>query len=154
AVVIGSGFGGAFAAHALASHGWDVLVLERGRRWELGSFPRRPDQLFGNTWDPARQRYGLYDMRSFRGVDALVAAGVGGGSLIYANVALRKEPDWFSTPTGDGTDTDWPVTYDDLAPYYDRAIRLLRATPFPVQYELARRSAFERAAHARGYRVV
>ena len=52
-----------------------------------------------NFWDPSEGYYGLYDLWSFRGIEALVSSGLGGGSLIYANVLLRKDERWFVTRT-------------------------------------------------------
>ena len=97
AVVVGSGFGGAVAAFRLAEAGLEtVLVLERGQPYPPGSFPRTPRGMRENFWDPATGLHGLFDLWSFPHVSALVAAGLGGGSLIYANVILRKPEDSFS----------------------------------------------------------
>jgi cholesterol oxidase len=151
-VVVGSGFGGSFAARALAESGHHVCVLERGRRWKPGDFPRRPDELFANTWDPRSARFGLYDLRSFRGLNAVLAAGVGGGSLIYSNVLLKKPDEWFITPVDKGESVDWPITGSDLAGHYDDARKLLEPMRFLHPPELApRTAAFERAARAKGY---
>lgn len=95
-IVIGSGFGGAVMACRLAESGRRVLVLERGERYPPGSFPRTPLATSTNVWDPKQRLYGLYDMWSFRKFDAIVSAGLGGGSLIYANVMLRKPEAWFA----------------------------------------------------------
>ena len=146
-IVIGSGFGGSFVAHELAERGHHVCVLERGRWWHPGEFPRRPDELFGNVWAPTSGRYGLFDIRAFRGLTALVAAGVGGGSLIYANVMLRKPSSWFSTPVEDGESVDWPISRATLDPFYDRAHTLMDPKPFPYPGSIApRAAAFEWAA--------
>ncbi len=97
AVVVGSGFGGAVAAFRLAEAGVErVLVLERGQPYPPGSFPRTPRGMRENFWDPATGLHGLFDVWSFPHVTALVAAGLGGGSLIYANVILRKPEDSFA----------------------------------------------------------
>ena len=97
AVVVGSGFGGAVAAFRLAEAGVErVLVLERGQPYPPGSFPRTPRGMRENFWDPATGLHGLFDLWSFPHASALVAAGLGGGSLIYANVILRKPEDSFS----------------------------------------------------------
>ena len=58
-IVIGSGFGGSFVARRLAELGHQVCVLERGKRWNPGDFPRRPDELFGNVWAPDAGRFYL-----------------------------------------------------------------------------------------------
>ena len=111
AVVIGSGFGGAVAACRLAQAGVDVAVLERGRRYPRGSFPRRFDG-FADGWFWAREQ-GLFDVKPVQEIQVVQAAGYGGGSLIYANVHLR--------PTADVFARGWPEGYsrETLDPYYD-----------------------------------
>lgn len=138
AIVIGTGFGGAISACRLSKK-WpgSVLVLERGRRYELGSFPRTPHGMAHNFWNPSirkRKRpdavesveqYGLFDIRNYRNIDVVLAAGLGGGSLIYANVFLEPPDEVFS----DG----WPATCrkQQLRPYYDICKEVLGARPVP-----------------------
>ena len=121
AVVVGSGFGGSVAAYRLAEAGKRVLVLERGKAYPPGSFPRRPHEVRQAFWDPSEGHHGQFDVWDFKGIGALVGSGLGGGSLIYANVLLRKPEGWFSDvdPTT-GRDTPWPVTRAELEPHYDR----------------------------------
>jgi cholesterol oxidase len=133
AIVVGSGFGGSVMACRLAEGGQDVLVLERGRPYPPGSFPRGPHRFRDNVWDPGDGRFGLYDVWSFRHIDAVVASGLGGGSLIYANVLLRMDERWFVTDQAEeGPATPWPITREDLEPYYDGVERMLRPTPYPI----------------------
>jgi cholesterol oxidase len=117
AIVVGSGFGGAVAAFRLAQAGVGVAILERGRRFERGSFPR-PEKAYLRSvarrqdvmsWD----RGGLFDVRPLNDVLVVQAAGNGGGSLIYANVQMRPPADVF--------DHGWPSGYTRTAldPYYD-----------------------------------
>lgn len=142
AVVIGSGFGGAVSACRLAQAGRSVAVLERGKRYPPGSFARSPRELATNFWDPSEGLHGLFDLWSFRGLEAVVASGLGGGSLIYANVLLRKPPAWFAQDaTGAGRSEHWPVTYDDLVPHYEKAEQMLGATPYPFD-----RAPYDRTA--------
>ncbi len=138
AVVIGSGFGGAINACRLSKK-WpgQVLVLERGKRYPKGSFPRSPHDMGRNFWnvqaeDRATQGMkssedtrGMFDVRCFDHLDVVVCAGLGGGSLIYANVFLEPPEDVF--------DDRWPATCkkSDLAPYYGVAKEVLGARPVP-----------------------
>lgn len=134
-VVVGSGFGGSVAAHQLAEGGLSVLVLERGRPYPPGSFPRTPAATARNFWDPSEGLHGLFDIWSFRGLEGVVSSGLGGGSLIYANVLLRKDEKWFvhESPLPGGGYENWPVSRDDLDPHYDRVERMLGATPYPYE---------------------
>src|SRR3954451_18747374 len=109
AVIVGSGFGGSVTAYRLAAEGLSVAVLERGRAYPPGSFPRSPAEMSTAFWDPAEQLYGLYDVGGFDGCGLVAAGGVGGGSLIYATVLLRKDEHWFVRDPPDGP-RPWPVT--------------------------------------------
>ena len=112
-VIVGSGFGGAVTSFRLAEAGMDVLVLERGAAYPPDSFPRTPHAFAGNFWDPGRHSFGLFDVQSFSHVDTITSAGLGGGSLIYANVLIRKDEHWFETEV-DGETRPWPVTRVEL----------------------------------------
>jgi len=129
-VVVGSGFGGSVTACRLAAEGLSVVVLERGRAYPPRSFPRSPAEMGKAFWDPAEQLYGLYDVWSFDGCDSVTASGLGGGSLIYANVLLRKDEHWFVQDGPDGS-RPWPVTRADLDPHYDAVEKMLAPTPYP-----------------------
>jgi cholesterol oxidase len=131
-LVVGSGFGGSVTAYRLAEAGRRVCVLERGKAYPPGSFPRSPTGIAGNFWDPSAGLHGMFDLWSFAGIDAVVSSGLGGGSLIYANVLLRKDPSWFRQhrPYDEG-DEDWPVSYSDLEPHYERVERFLDVQTMP-----------------------
>ena len=149
AIVIGSGFGGSVMAYRLAEAGRRVCVLERGRPYPPGSFARTPAEMRHNFWDPGKSHYGLFDLWSFRGFNGLVSAGLGGGSLIYANVMLRKDERWF-------VDQDpWPVTRTDLDPHYDRVERMMAVQRYPFDEEPYRSTvktrAMQEAAATLGY---
>ena len=102
AVVVGTGFGGAIAACRLSKR-WPgkILVLERGKAYPMGSFPRAPHLAAHNFWNlpeqthprpgklRGKEQHGLFDIRKYRRMDVVLAAGLGGGSLIYANVFLE-----------------------------------------------------------------
>ena len=150
AVIVGSGFGGSINALRLAQAGKSVLVLERGRRYRPGEFPRNVtdvDRLFWRYPDRPDSR-GLYDVRFFSGIAAVVASGVGGGSLIYANIHVRPDPIVFDDPR-------WPrsITRQSLDPYYDRVRNMLRVSPLPTDISLAKRNAFREAARKTGHDV-
>lgn len=134
-VVVGSGFGASASACRLAQGGRSVLVLERGRAWPPGSFPRSPRTLARNLWDPASGLYGMFDVWAFSGIEAVVSSGLGGGSLIYANVLLRKDPAWFQDDPPGQPPRPWPVGYEDLVPYYEAAESMLGATRYPFDTE-------------------
>lgn len=136
AVVIGSGFGGSVTAHRLAAADLSVCVLERGKPYPPGSFPRTPWEMKRAFWDPSKGLHGLYDIWTFRGLEALVSSGLGGGSLIYANVLIRKDAEWFRDvdPTT-GETRPWPITHDDLEPHYEDVEAILGATTYPLERE-------------------
>lgn len=122
AMVIGTGFGGSVAACRLAQAGVDVAVVERGRGWPLGSFPRDSSRLDdGWLWSCG---HGLYDASSSGDILAVRAAGYGGGSLVYANVAARPPTEVFAS---------WPAPYsrEHLEPYFDLAAHMLAVSPAP-----------------------
>ncbi len=134
AVVIGSGFGGSVMAYNLARAGQSVCLLERGKAYPPNSFPRAPFQLRSNFWDPSAGLYGLYNVWSFKGSGALVSSGLGGGSLIYANVIIRKDERWFVEEDAEGHYEPWPVTREELDPHYDCVDRMLNVQKYPLDH--------------------
>jgi cholesterol oxidase len=149
AVVIGSGFGGAVNfCRSAQKWGDKVLLLERGKRYPMGSFPRTPQQIANNFWnvegeDIDRPQHirknsnqslrGMFDVRLFKKMDALFCAGLGGGSLIYANVFLEPPEELFQQ--------GWPATVNKamLQPYYHVARAVLGARPVPSWEQEPRR---------------
>lgn len=122
AVVIGSGFGGAVAACRLAQAGLRVLILERGRRYPRGSFPRSMDKL--EAWRYSEMEQGLLEMKPLlTEMLALQVAGFGGGSLLYNNVQMRAPESLFQK--------GWPssLTRKTLDPYYDLVAYMLNVVP-------------------------
>jgi len=145
AVIVGSGFGGSVMAYRLAKAGKRVCLLERGKAYPPGSFSRTPLELRNNFWNPSEKRYGLFNVWSFRRMAAVVSAGLGGGSLIYANVLIRKDDRWFADammPHGGR----WPITRAILDPHYDAVERILRPTTYPAAYQRDNKTAAMRAA--------
>ncbi|GAB2889359.1 GMC family oxidoreductase [Paralcaligenes sp. KSB-10] len=125
AIVVGSGFGGAVSACRLAEQGQKVLVLERGRHWTPETYPREADDAW--IWDQARphKQNGWVDLRTFADMWVAAGAGVGGGSLIYANVSVEAKPEMFRH--------GWPpeITHEVLKPYYDRVGAMLDVQELP-----------------------
>ncbi len=152
AVIVGSGFGGSVSAFRFGQAKMRAVLLERGGKWPPGSFPRSPQEITDRLyWDPSRGKFGIFNIWSFRKMEALVSAGLGGGSLIYANVLLRKEPGWFSDADG----RPWPVTYDDLVPHYERVEAAIGWEHYPFEDEpyasVPKIRAFRDAVAANGW---
>ena len=144
AIVVGSGFGGAVTACRLAEAGYRVLVLERGRRWSPANFPRDPGDAW--RWDQAHPERdnGWVDFRIFRSMAVAQGAGVGGGSLIYANISLDADPATF--------EQGWPpeITFGELAPYSAAVARTMNVQPVPSGQWPARTVLMREAATATG----
>jgi cholesterol oxidase len=155
-VIVGSGFGGSVSAHRLAQAGLSVVVLERGKAYAPGGFARTPAEMRRNFWDPQQRTYGLFDVLEFSGFDSIVSSGLGGGSLIYANVLLRKDEHWFvrDEPVPGGGYETWPVTRADLDPHYDAVERMLTPSPYPFEHpvytDTPKTQAMREAADALG----
>jgi cholesterol oxidase len=154
AIVVGSGFGGSVVADRLVEDGWSVCVLERGRAYKPGEFPRSPSEMKEAFWDPSEDLYGLFDVWSFSGLAAVVASGLGGGSLVYANVLQRPDEAWLTIEDPvDGSQRPWPVTLDELEPHFEAVEDVLEPVQFPAGPPLApnpKTVAFRRAAHEAG----
>ena len=133
-IVVGSGFGGSMTAARLAEAGLSVCVLERGKAYPPNSFPRSPLGMKQNFWDPSEGLHGMFDLWEFDGLDAVCASGLGGGSLIYANVFLRKDEHWFvKDDHSGGAYEDWPVTRADLDPHYAEVERRIGIQHYPLE---------------------
>ena len=145
AIIIGSGFGGAVTACRLAEHGYRVLVLERGRRWSPQDYPRRPGDAW--FWDDKRpeRANGWIDLRIYPRMAVAQGAGVGGGSLIYANVSIDAKEELF--------ESGWPqeVTFEELRPYYAEVGRMMNVAPVPEGQTTPRARLMEEAANAVGH---
>jgi cholesterol oxidase len=126
-VVVGSGFGGAVSALRLAEKGYKVAVLESGKRFQPNDFPTTNWNLHRFLWLPRLFCYGIQRMTLLRDVMVVSGAGVGGGSLVYANTLPVPRSEVFQRP-------EWPRGKDwekALRPHYATAKRMLGATPNP-----------------------
>jgi cholesterol oxidase len=137
AVVVGSGFGGGITACRLAEQGLRVCVLERGRRFGAGDYPDRPEEAPFAFWHRLLNPGGMFDLRLMRDLSVLTAAGVGGGSLVYANVQLRAPDSVFDDPA-------WPdrITGAELDRYYERTEDALQPRETPPEPALPKIRAF------------
>jgi len=124
-IVVGSGFGGSVAALRLAEKGYRVAVLECGRRFRDEDFAKSTWNLRRFLWAPALGLRGILRMTTFKDVFIASGAGVGGGSLVYANTLYRAKPAFFAHPQWPGPE-DWSAA---LAPHYATAERMLGAAP-------------------------
>ena len=143
-VVVGSGFGGGIAACRLAEAGKSVCVLERGRRFGREDFIDSPDRAPSLIFHDKVNPDGLFDMRMMRDLTVITAAGVGGGSLVYANVQLRAPAEVFQR--------GWPAGIDRAAldPWYDRTEEALEPRTTPADPELPKVRAFAAAGRHAG----
>ncbi len=96
-------------------------MLERGRRFQDGDFPRTTWQLSKYLWMPGLRWFGILEISAFRDIFALHGAGVGGGSLGYANVLMKPDDHLFDAPSWKHL-TDWK---SELVPHYETARRML-----------------------------
>jgi len=127
-LVIGSGFGGSVTALRLTEKGYRVGVLEAGRRFEDDEFAKTSWRLRRYLWAPRLGCYGIQRMTLLRNTFVMSGAGVGGGSLVYANT-LYEPPDPFYEDPQWAHITDWKA---ELAPHYDQARRMLGVTLTPT----------------------
>ncbi|GLZ30436.1 cholesterol oxidase [Lentzea sp. NBRC 105346] len=127
-VVVGSGFGGSVAALRLTEKGYKVAVLEAGRRFADDEFAKTSWNLRKYLWAPALKCFGIQRIHLLRNVMVLAGAGVGGGSLVYANTLYRPlKPFYQDRQWADIT--DWEA---ELAPFYDQASRMLGVVTNPT----------------------
>lgn len=128
-VVVGSGFGGSVAALRLSEKGYRVTVLEAGRRFTPETLPRTSWDVRRFLWAPRLGCRGIQRIHVLPDVVVLAGAGVGGGSLVYANTLYEPTSDAFwGDPQWVGI-TDWR---DELAPYFDQARRMLGVVTNPT----------------------
>lgn len=120
-LVVGSGFGGSVTALRLTEKGYRVGVLEAGRRFTRATLPKNSWDVKNFLWAPALGLYGIQRIHLLGNVMVLAGAGVGGGSLNYANTLYEPLAPFFDDPQWKDI-TDWR---EELSPYYDQAKRML-----------------------------
>ncbi len=128
-LVVGSGFGGSVAALRLTEKGYRVGVLEAGARFEDKDFSSGTLDITRYLWAPALGCYGIQRIDAVRDTLIVAGAGVGGGSLVYANTLYEPLEPFYRDPAWAHI-TDWK---SELAPYYDQAKRMLGVTTYPYR---------------------
>ncbi|MEJ8670740.1 GMC family oxidoreductase [Streptomyces sp. MS1.AVA.1] len=141
-IVVGSGFGGSVTALRLTEKGYRVGVLEAGRRWTRDTLPKNSWDLKNYLWAPKLGMYGIQRIHLLGNVMVLAGAGVGGGSLNYANTLYVPPKAFFDDPQWRDI-TDWQ---EELKPYYDQAQRMLgvRINPTMTPSDVHLKAAAER----------
>jgi cholesterol oxidase len=153
-VVVGSGYGGGITASRLARAGQAVCVLERGREIHPGEYPNTlgaatAEFQVDTTLGTVGSRTGLFDLRVNPDLNVLLGCGLGGTSLINANVGLRPDPRVFDDPR-------WPAALradldHGVNAGYGRAEAMLRPTPYPDDFPpLPKLAALAESARALG----
>src|SRR3981189_430389 len=127
-LIIGSGFGGSARALRLTEKGYRVGVLEAGRRFADEEFAKTSWNLRKFLWMPKLGMYGIQRIPLLRNVRILAGAGVGGGSLNYANTLYVPPEPFFADPQWKNI-TDWRA---ELMPHYDQAQRMLGVVKNPT----------------------
>eukprot|EP01130_Rhizamoeba_saxonica_P016193 TRINITY_DN7440_c0_g1_i2.p1 TRINITY_DN7440_c0_g1~~TRINITY_DN7440_c0_g1_i2.p1 ORF type:complete len:1879 (-),score=384.73 TRINITY_DN7440_c0_g1_i2:40-5634(-) len=143
-VVIGSGYGGSIAASRAARAGLSVCLLERGKEWSAGEFPTTLEKVTENVLLSSKPHYltnthGLYDFHKGEGINVLKGNGLGGTSLINANVCIRPDNRIWDK------DNAWPEEIDEeeMENYYLLAENMLKPDYYPEHYpELKRTDVF------------
>jgi len=131
-LVIGSGFGGSVSALRLAQKGYSVLVLEEGRRYADADFKKTNNNPFSYFWMPRLGCRGFQRITLFRHAAILGAAGVGGGSINYANTLLEPKDGFFESP-------DLPASVSwkqELAPHFETCRDMLRPAKCPAETKM------------------
>src|SRR5579863_3759957 len=126
-VVIGSGYGGAITAARLATADLNpkpsICILERGKEYQPGDYPQDLGAVIGAARSDLNP-LGLYELLNYPDISVIKGSGLGGTSLINANVAIQPDREVFEQ-------FNWPteITYDTLLPFYQQAHGVLAANP-------------------------
>ncbi|MCG8330092.1 MAG: GMC oxidoreductase [Chitinophagales bacterium] len=130
-IIVGSGFGGSVSALRLSQKGYKVLVVEKGKWYHANDFAKSNWNLRKWLWIPFFRLFGIMKITIFRHVAILSGAGVGGGSLVYANTLPIPKKAFFDS--GSWKDlADWE---QELQPHYQMALKMLGATKNPKLFD-------------------
>src|SRR6195952_1900646 len=121
-IVVGSGFGGSVSALRLTEKGYRVGMFESGRRFADHEFPTSTWDLRRYFFAPRMGLRGIFRLSLFKDVTIISGAGVGGGSLGYANTLYRARKRFYDDPQWAGLEEDWEAA---LEPHYEEAERML-----------------------------
>ena len=144
-LVVGSGYGGAILAARISAAIKDssktLCLLERGKEWPVGTFPDTLSEVSAAARHSLINPLGLYDFLAFSDISVIQGSGLGGTSLINANVAIIPDEEVFRQSA-------WPrsINLESLLPYYERAARVLAARPHPKAADLLKVKALDRRA--------
>jgi cholesterol oxidase len=149
--IIGSGFGGSVAALRLVEKGYRVLVIEAGSRYSDTDFAKNSFQLKKFLFFPRFGLKGIQRIDFLKNVMVMSGAGVGGGSLVYANTLYRPPAQFFTTGSWSGI-ADWHKVLD---PYFDQAERMLgvETNPFFSPSDAALKQVAERMGKGDSFRM-
>ena len=150
-IVIGSGYGGAITAARLATANLNpkpsICILERGKEWKPGDFPESTVDVVGAARSDTNP-LGLYELLTHPDISVIKGSGLGGTSLINANVAIRPDREVFEQ-------FHWPasLTFEALTPFYDKATAVLAPSQHPRAAALGKVRALGVRAQQLGYPV-
>lgn len=149
-LIVGSGFGGSVSALRLAEKGYDVVVLEQGRRLAPDDIEKARGDLREHVWEPDLGLHGYFWQKVFADVGIIGANGVGGGSIVWGAVLLEPPARVFADPAWGGGESDWARA---MSPHYDEAARMLGRVenPFTGEMDDHLRSVAEAVGGAEGF---
>jgi cholesterol oxidase len=130
-VIVGSGFGGSVSALRLSEKGYKVLVVEKGKWYHAGDFPKTNWNFRKWLWMPFLRFFGIMKISIFRHVAVLSGTGVGGGSLVYGNTLPIPKSSFFETGSWSQLN-NWE---NELQPYYQLALKMLGAVRNPKLFD-------------------